>query len=186
MPLATPLNPASLSLGAGYLWAAPIGTTEPTDLTAWPAGWVKVGYTFDGSVHTTTYSFQEIIVAEEYDPLFMEADKRKTTVTFDLAEITATNLQRVHNGGTITVGGSAITFDPPAISGSTGLTRIMLGWDAFKADERMIWRKCIQIKPIAVDRKKAPKYAMLTTEYFAEVPGGGLQPFRHILSTTRN
>jgi hypothetical protein len=184
MPLATPLNPASLQLGAGYLYAAPIGTTEPTDLSAWPAGWVKLGYTSDGSTHTVEVSFEEIIVAEEIDPVFMEPSKRKTTVDFELAEITATNLQRVHNGGTITVGGSAITFDPPSITGT--LTRIMLGWDAFHGDERVIFRKCIQMKAIATDRKKAPKYATLPASYFAEVPGGGLAPFRHILSTTRN
>jgi hypothetical protein len=186
MPLATPLNANSLTMGAGYLYVASIGTTEPVDLSAWPAGWVKLGYTSDGSTQNTDVSYEEIIVAEEYDPLLLEPSKRKVTVDFDLAEMTASNLQRVHNGGTITVGGSAIIFDPPAINGATELNRIMLGWDSFHGDERYIFRKCLQMKSVSVDRKKAPKYALLTCSYFCEVPAAGVQPFRVILSTTRN
>ena len=46
-------NAAALGLGPGFLYFAPLGTPEPTDLTTpWAtvsASWVAIGYTEDGS-----------------------------------------------------------------------------------------------------------------------------------------
>jgi hypothetical protein len=134
-------NPNAISLGAGKLKYAPLGTTEPSDLvTAWVSGWVDLGYTHDGNQFSYALDTDKVEVAEELDPLQIVPTGRAIQVKFILAEITASNLKRALNGGTITTGSGFVTFDPPTI---TGAVRAMYGWESDDLQERWIFRQCL-------------------------------------------
>lgn len=98
-------NPTSIRVGAGLLRIAPLGSLEPTDLVAvWDPAWIQLGYTEEGSTFSYELSSEAIEVAEELDPIRNDTTGRTISIAFSLAEITATNVARSMNGGTMVVG----------------------------------------------------------------------------------
>lgn len=175
-------NPANVSLGAGYLYIAPLSSTEPTDLvSAWPGAWTLLGYTEDGSQFSYDIKAEDIMVAEEFDPVKIAVSGRTLKVEFKLAEITATNLKRASNGGTLTSGAGIVTFDPPAPSTEV---RTMLGFQSEDNLERWVFRQCLQRGPISIDRKKAPNKSLIPVAFGLEKPSS-TQPFKAIFDSTR-
>jgi len=175
-------KPEQISLGAGTLKCAPIGTTEPTTLsTAWDAAWVDLGYTEEGSEFEYGIETSEVEVAEELDPILYATVKRTGKLSFSLAQVSAANLSIAFNGGTITTGTGIVTFDPPAIGTEV---RRMIGFQSEDGEERWIWRQCLQGGAVAIGRKKAPDKALLPVEFMLEKPAG-LQPWRAILDDAR-
>jgi len=175
-------NPALISLGPGTLRTAPLGSSEPADiLTAWPAAWVQMGYTFEGSEFSHSYATENVEVAEELDPLAVQATGRTGVLKFVTAEVTATNLQRALNGGTITVGAGFVTFDPPS---PTQLVYRMYGWESSALDERWIWRQCFAGGTMEVKRAKGAAKAGFSFELQVLKPSG-VQPFRAIYTSAR-
>jgi hypothetical protein len=172
-------NPNSLAFGPGVLYIAPIGSTEPTDLvTGWPGAWTQLGYTDTGSTFSYDIKTDTVEVAEEFDPVKVMTTSREMMVTFNLAEITATNLKRSLNGGVITTGSGYVYFDPPAPSTEV---RTMLGWQADDGTERWIFRQCFQTGKIDIKRQKGGKYPTLSESFACEKPAG-VQPFRVIMA----
>jgi len=162
-------NPLALSIGPGHLkLAASLSTPEPTDLVAaWNAGWIDLGYTEEGSEISVETTFEDIEVAEELDPVDVLATKRVVMISFSLAEITASNLKRVFNGGTITAASGCVYYDPVTLGQET---YVMIGWESDAADERWIFRKCRQTGNVEIPRKKAPDKALLPAEFRAIKP----------------
>lgn len=171
-------NPLTLSIGPGNLYLAnSLSTPEPVDLaTGLNAGWLGLGYTDEGSEISVETKFEDVMVAEELDPVAILATARTITVAFALAEITATNLKRVFNGGTITNGSGCVIYDPPSLGQEQ---QCMLLWQSDDLQERWIFRKCIQTGKVSVARKKAPDKATLPAEFRVMKPVG-VQPFRII------
>ena len=171
----------NVRVGPGILYLAPLGTTEPTDLgTAWDAAWVPLGYTDEGSTVGFNQTFEDITVAEEYDPVDTLQTERSITVSMAAAELTATNLQKAFNGGEITtVAGppELVTFEPPPAG---QVTRVMLGWEADDGKERWIFRRCVQTGSVEMARRKAPDKATIPLEFRATVPDEGT-PFKAIM-----
>lgn len=175
-------NPLTLSIGPGLLKFSPsLATPEPVDLvTAWNAGFFDLGYTDDGSEISVETKYEDVPVAEELDPVQILATARTITVAFALAEITATNLKRVFNGGTITAGSGFVTYDPPVLGSEA---YCMLGWESTAGDERWIFRKAIQTGKVTLPRKKAPNKATLPTEFRCVIPSAGVKPYRAIYAS---
>lgn len=172
-------NPNAISLGPGIIKIADIGTTEPTDLaTAWPAGWQEPGYTDNGSAFGYESTLDEVEVEEELDPVAFVTTKRSGSLSFSMAEMTATNLKRALNGGTITVGGAYAYYDPPALG--TEVWK-MLGWQSDDGQERWIFRRCFQGGKIEIPRRKGNNKALIPVEFRTAKPAG-LQPFRVIMA----
>jgi hypothetical protein len=171
-------NPLALSIGPGILrMASSLSATEPTDLsTAWTAEWLALGYTDEGSEFSVETKFEDITVAEELDPVLILATSRIIMVSFALAEITATNLKRVWNGGTITNATGCVYYDPVALGAEQFA---MLGWESDDHQERWILRKVIQTGKVTIARKKAPDKATLPAEFRAMKPAS-LDAFRVI------
>lgn len=170
-------NPTAISLGAGSLKYALLGTQEPSDLTsAWPTGWVDLGYTHEGSRFSYELATDPVEVAEELDPVSITPTGRTITVSFILAEITATNLRRALNGGTIAVGSGFVTFEPPGI---TAVTRAMYGWQSDDLQERWVFRQCLSAGTVEVNRQKGADRAGFAFELNLEKPAG-VQPFKAI------
>ncbi len=174
-------NPLALMLGPGKLkLAASLSTPEPTDLAgAWNAGFLDLGYTDDGSTATIETNFEDVEVAEELEPVLIAATKRTVTIEFALAEITATNLKRVLNGGTITSGGAYVYYDPPALGAEQ---YCMLGWESDDLTERWIFRKCIQTGALGIKRQKSPNKSTFPVA-FRGVKPPSLGSFRAIYAS---
>jgi len=175
-------NPNQVSLGAGTLLIAPLGTVEPiTRAAAWAAAWVELGYTTEGSEFSSTLTTEKVEVAEELNPLKYTSTLVETWVKFALAQITIQNLQAAFNGGTVTTGTADVIFEPPATGNET---RVMLGWDALDGSERWIYRQCLNSSNIAMMRKKGADRTSIPCEFKLEKPAGK-QPFAAILALTR-
>jgi hypothetical protein len=173
-------NPLAVRVGPGILKIAPLGTAEPADLvTAWNVAWVDLGYTNEGSNFVFETTFENIAVAEEYDPVAILQTARSIMVNFALAEITADNMKRAFNGGTVTIAGVIVTFDPPPAG---TFTYVMLGWQADDNMERWVFRKCLQVGALDIPRKKAPDKAVIPVSFRAVKPAS-LQPFKFIHDT---
>ena len=177
-------TPAALALGPGYLYSAPIGTTEPSDLaTAWTAvsaNWVGTGYTDEGSSFAYSPDTDTVEVAEELDPVQVVTTGRSASVTFAMAEITATHMKLASNGGTITAGAGIVTFEPPDLGTEV---RLMLGFESEDHTERWIFRQCFQTGDISIDRRKGADRATISVEYSLEKPATGARLYKAIFQS---
>lgn len=176
-----PLDPAAVRVGPGFLRIAPLGSTEPTDLaTAWPGAWVLLGYTDEGPEFATEQTFENVMVAEELDPIATFQTARSTRVNFAAAEMTARNLQIALNGGEINVAGDVTTFEPP----ETGdYTYVMLGWEATDGLERWIFRKALSVDSVVIPRRRAPEKAVIPMGFQVVVPAVNTAAWKAILDT---
>lgn len=152
-------NPLAVRVGPGKLYIAPIGTVEPTDLeTAWDNDWIPLGYTDTGSEFVFDQTFEDVVVAEELEPVEIIQTARQTTVNFALAELTAANMQRALNGGTINTPTGLITFEPPSVG---SFVDSMIGWEADDGLERWVFRRCRNVGSVNLPRRKGADKAVL-------------------------
>ncbi len=176
-------NPASLALGPGYLYTAPLATTEPTDLiTPWAevaAAWVELGYTSGGSEFGYQLKTSPVMVEEELDVIKNAPDGRTSSVTFDLAQMTATNLEVACNGGTVTTSGAVIIFEPPELGSEV---HAMLGFESEDHTERWIWRDALMNGAMKITRKKGAANATIACVFELQKPATGQQIWRAILA----
>lgn len=161
-------NPANVRVGPGILYIAPMGSTEPTDLaTPWPGAWDQIGYTDVGSNFVFDQTFEDVMVAEELDPILTLQTARTASVNFQAAEITAENLSRAFNGGTIDTPGGFVTYEPPPAG---TYSHAMIGWESDDGAERWVFRKCLQIGSVDMPRRKAPDKAVIPMSFRAVKP----------------
>ena len=143
----------------GYLFWAPLASTVPTNTVAgsvftdaWPGAWISLGATADGSTFSTETTVETITVAEFFDPIAYKTTGRSGSFAFALASVTAANLKRVNNGGTLTVTGSAattLTKYTPVTPGAE--VRSMIGWESLDATVRVVSYQCFQGGTMAMD-----------------------------------
>ena len=175
-------DPTKLALGAGKLKFALPGVAEPTALVSpWPAGWVDPGYTHEGSDFSYEVTTEAVEVAEEVDRVGTEVTGRTIQVSFILAEITATNLRRAWNGGTITTGSGFVVIEPPPVE---LLTRAQYGWESRDGQERWVFRQCLNGGTVGIQRRKGSAKAGIGFQLNLEKPPG-VTPFKVILASSR-
>ncbi len=179
-------NPDKVKVGAGLLYAGPIGTVEPTNLTTpWATvdvDWVPIGYTEEGHEFTSEPSFEPIEVAEEKLPIRYDKNSQEETLSFQAAEMTRENLTRAFNGGTVTtLSGSVVRFERPDVDDED--IYLMLGWESNDGEERWVFRKCIQVGAVSIARRKSPDKALIPMEFRLVVPSPGVLPWTSILET---
>lgn len=180
-----PLDGSKVKVGPGYLYGhLTVGAPEPVDLTTpWTTvdpGYFQFGYTDGGHQVNINPKFDAIAVEEELTPVRYEENLREIGMDFALAEMTARNLQIVHNGGTIVTGTGIVTFEPP-VTGQ--VTRIVIGWQSLDNEERWVFRKCVQTGSIGIARKKSPNKATLPASFMCETPSGAVRPYKAIYDT---
>lgn len=191
--MAPTFNPNQIEVGPGTLYAAPLGTTEPTAVTgAWPSGWQLIGYTDQGSTFTVAPSFAAVTVEESIWPIRNVADTYKATVAFAMSQTTQQNWNLAMNAGlgsslvsgtTGTNPDGSLWSEPPVLGTEA---RVMLGWDSLPVAAtagtnpfgRSIWRQCIQTGQVAPTRRKGSNKATYSVAFDLELPTTGLQPFR--------
>lgn len=163
-------DPTAVRIGPGILKIAPLGSTEPVDLTAaWDAAFVDLGYTEEGSSFVFDNTFEDVLVAEELEPVEVLQTARQVTVNFAAAELTATNLQRAFNGGEVVTGTGIVTFEPPEAG---DYTPVMIGWESDDGLERWVFRRCIQVGSVEIARRKAPTKAQVPMSFRCTKPNG--------------
>lgn len=175
----------AIALGPGFLYWAPLLSTLPTNTVAgskftdtWPGAWLLFGATADGTEFSYKPATDDVEVAEYYDPVAVVSTGREISITFDLAQIHATNFKRVLNGGVLSTSGSGATllstYDPPDVGAEV---RAMVGWESQDSTERLVMFQCFQTGDVKISRKKGAANATLPTEFRAEKPSG-FPPFR--------
>jgi hypothetical protein len=196
-PPTGPYNASRVVVGPGSLYAAPLGTAEPTSVTgAWPTGWIPLGYTDQGSTFDLKPKAAGVMVEEEEWAVRQAISGADATVTFALAEQTLQNLLIVLNSG--------IEGTPSAVAGTSGTdpdgslwgeppnlgeeARLMIGWDALPeaatgppaiATGRIIMRQCLQTGSMKRQHRKGNAKMTYSATFSLERPGGE-QPFRFI------
>lgn len=185
----TPFHAAPVNLGPGILFAAPLGTTAPTGIHGGPdatqtpgtngtqfgTGWVPVGYTVNGSEFDYTPTVSGIAVSESLTDLKQAITKVVQTVTFEMAEMNAQNLQMALNAGAGIIAAPISPIIHVQIALPTpGLEpRVMLGWDRADGLERWIFYQCLQTGALKIQRQKAPQISSLPVVFTLEVPPTG-------------
>ena len=181
-----PQNRKEVRVGPGKLWLAPVGAVEPLNLLATFASvpatpWIAGPYTEEGTTFTISPSYEDIEVAEEYDPIDVEQVGRNLTVAMAIAQLAATYMQLALNGGTITAETgppTASKYEPPDTTAVPVGTAI--GWDSRDGKERYIWRRCIQTGDVETARRKAPNKATLPLSMRCLLPTtAGVKPFAY-------
>jgi hypothetical protein len=193
-------NTSNIKIGAGTLYAAPLGTTEPTAVTgAWPTSWYALGYTDQGSTFAFGPATSPVEVEELYWPVYQAITSYSGKMTFILSETTRQNLALALNAGigSTTVGATqgsntdgSLWQEAPAPGSEV---RVMLGWDALAlgtpaadisagADPytRIIVRQALQTGQVTRMARKGNNKSMFACEFSLEFPRTGLQPFRFI------
>lgn len=166
-------TPGSVKLGPGRLYYAPLATAEPVSATAvLPAAWKVVGYTEDGTEVATNITSEDVLVAEEFDPIDNVMTARSTVLNLTMAEAMKTRLLLALGGdGTAADDGTAFEFpDPESVPG------VMLVWDSDMSatpgatNRRWIFRKCKPSGNVSVVRRKAPAKNAITASLTAVKP----------------
>jgi len=171
-----------VELGAGRLYAAAIGTSEPASATAVlpSANWYVIGYTEQGSAFQSTLTQSEVEVEEEVDPIKYVLSKRVGQVAFAMAEMRRRNLALAYGAGA-GAADDATTFEPPDPGTEVA---VMLVWDSDEADTpgadntRYLFRQCKAGGTINIARRKAPNKATIATTFNLEKPSGSTKPWK--------
>lgn len=193
-----PYSGNNVITGVGTLYAAPLGTTEPTACTgAWPAGWTALGYTEQGSQFQIKPTANPVNVEEEYWPVRNVITAYEGHLTFALAETTFQNWMLALNAG---IGTSQLTgshgtnpsdgsswVEMPTIGTEQ---RVMLGWDSLtegttagQVTGRLIVRQCFQVGTAQVTRRKGANVAAISCDFMLEKPSG-VNPFRLLIPSS--
>lgn len=98
--------------GAGHVYVAPVGSTEPTDTTtAWDAAWVELGYTTDEGVTITPgKTITDIPAWQSRYPVRRLVTAETFETNFSLLQWNEDTLSLAFGGGTWT----GDVFTPPA------------------------------------------------------------------------
>jgi hypothetical protein len=170
----------------GYLFWGPLGTTLPTHAVVgskftdvWPAAWLMLGATEEGSTFAYSTNVEAIRVAEFFDPIRYATTERSGNFAFNLADYTLTNFKRAMNGGALTVvsgtGATQLNTYTPPDPGTE--TRAMIGWESVDSSLRVIAFQCLNGGEVSSAFRKAPDLALIPCQFNFEIPLAG-KPFQ--------
>lgn len=177
-------TPSQVTLGAGRLYVAPIGTAEPTNgSTAMPSAWWSIGYTEEGSAFSNELTSEAVEVAEEIDPIRYVLSRRASTLALAMAQTTKKRLGlALGTGAGLT--DDAASYEPPDPGAEVA---VIMVWDNLDtpsaANYRYIFR---QVKPsgtIEMANRKAPQKRLIGVTFNLEKPDG-LAPWKVFPSST--
>lgn len=177
----------------GYLFIAPLASALPNtnELAVtggvyndqWPAAWLPMGATTEGSTFAYSSTVEPIAAAEFFDPIKYVTTERSGNIAFNLMDYTLTNYRRALNGGISAVASSAGTvagtyvygFEPPTPGNEV---RAMIGWESLDNTLRLILRQTIQGGEVSSAFQKAPSIAAIPCTFNMEMPVGASAPFK--------
>lgn len=172
-------TPSNVKLGPGRLYFAPIGTAEPTTCSAaLPSAWKPVGYTENGTEVTIDISAEDIMVAEELDPIDRVTVSRTIRLVVEMAESTKSRLLLAMGGGAGNTDDST-PFELPAAGAEVP---VMLVWDEedtpTAANRRWLFRSAYSAGSITTARRKAPAKSTITATFTSVKPSATTEAIR--------
>jgi hypothetical protein len=171
----------------GVLWMAPLGTAEPTPVSAAgrftdaiPAAWLMLGPTDQGSTFSDSVNTDTISVAEFMSVIKTVVTGRTSHLSFALASWTLTNYRRAINGGIAAIApqgtvGSEVTKLEPPVEGSE--VRAMLLWESTDRSIRLLGRQCFQTGEVSSDFRPGADRSLIPCDFQFEQPTTGLRPW---------
>lgn len=125
-----PVDPNEIVVaGNGRIFVAPVGTAAPTDTaTAWPAGWVDLGYaTEDGVTISKGRDVTEVRVWQSRLAVRRFVTSETLDVSFSLVQWNADTIPLAFGGGDVVTAGGVSTYTPPE-SGALDERAVGIEW----------------------------------------------------------
>lgn len=173
-------------VGTGVLYVAAIANDGnasgdyvafPTDdgANAWAApaaSWVDVGYSEDGWTLEMDKTFEDIMVAEEIDPIATFKTAQEVRLTGELAQASQANLQVALGGGTITTGDGSNGYVsgynvvmPPATDDFDEKSLLLIVDGPAGADRHVEIPRAVNVGAFSMAHQKAPQKVVIATEF---------------------
>ena len=177
-------------VGTGILYCAAISNdgNASGDYVAFPgdnggswadpaSGWTDVGYSEDGWTLEMDKTFEDIMVAEEIDPIATFKTAQEVRLTGELAQASQSNLLIALGGGTITTGDgnngyqsgyNAIT--PPTTDNYDEKSLLLIVDGPSGADRHVEIPRAVNVGAFSMAHQKAPQKVLIAVEFKILVP----------------
>lgn len=176
----------SVLVGTGALYVADVGTAFPSppegtlDEATPPTGFTGLGYSEDGWSFEVDRTFEDVNVAEEFDPVAVLKTAQSIRLVGALAQSTLTSIQLALGGGTISAGSPAghDSYAPPASADAADEKALVLVTPA-KPVAAVAKRRFIEIPraiatgAVAIQVQKAPQKQLIAIEFRLLIPSSG-------------
>ena len=147
---------------------------DPTGMTV---SWDEVGYSEDGWTLEVDKTFEDVMVAEELDPIKTLKSAQEVRLTGELAQASLDNLAVAMGGGTVAedtvnyaAGGGYFKYTPPATDGFTEYALVLHADGKAGADRQFHIPRAVNTGSFAMAHQKAPQKVTLATEFKLLVP----------------
>jgi len=149
---------------------------DPTGMTV---AWEEVGYSEDGWTLEVDKTFEDVMVAEEVDPIKTLKSAQEVRLTGELSQAALNKLQIAMGGGTITADDTdyATGYDsylPPLSDTFTEYALVLHTDGPAGADRQFHIPRAVNVGSFAMAHQKAPAKVSLATEFKLLVPDSTL------------
>ena len=186
MPNTTYGTISEVIVGTGVLYVAAIANDGNTsgDYVAFPggdgsgawaspaAGWVDVGYSEDGWTLEMDKTFEDIMVAEEIDPIATFKTAQEVRLTGELSQASQTNIVTALGGGTITTGDGSNGYasgynaiSPPSTDDYDEKSLLLIVDGPAGADRHVEIPRAVNVGAFSMAHQKAPQKVVIATEF---------------------
>ena len=185
MPNTTNGTISEVIVGTGVLYVAAIASDGnasgnyvafPADngSGAWAdpaAGWVDVGYSEDGWTLEMDKTFEDIMVAEEVDPIGTFKTAQEVRLTGELSQASMASIQIALGGGTFTSSDTAkyasdyASLIPPATDDFDEKSLLLLVDGPAGADRHVEIPRAVNVGAFSMAHQKAPQKVVIATEF---------------------
>lgn len=174
----------NLIQGAGVLYVADFGATEPadTDVASTPGtGFTDVGFTADGVELSISQEYSELAVDQLVDVPGRRLVSRGFTISTNLAEPTLDNLALALNNTAPTTGAGYEGWEPDEYSGGEPTYKALIfdGYAPNGKARRIIVRKALQVGDVEFAYSKDDQ-TVFSVEFAAHYVSTSIKPFKVI------
>ena len=173
-------------VGTGVLYVAAIANdgNASGDYVAFPvddganawsdpaASWVDVGYSEDGWTLEMDKTFEDIMVAEEIDPIATFKTAQEVRLTGELAQASQANIQVALGGGSITTGDGSNGYVsgynaiiPPSTDDFDEKSLLLIVDGPAGADRHVEIPRAINVGAFSMAHQKAPQKVVIGVEF---------------------
>ena len=135
------------------------------------AGWVDVGYSEDGWTLEMDKTFEDIMVAEEVDPIGTFKTAQEVRLTGELSQASMASIQIALGGGTFTSSDTAnyaseyASLIPPATDDFDEKSLLLLVDGPAGADRHVEIPRAVNVGAFSMAHQKAPQKVVIATEF---------------------
>jgi len=152
------------------------GSNAWDDPTGMSPAWDEVGYSEDGWTLEVDKTFEDVMVAEELDPIKTLKSAQEVRLTGELAQASLSNLEVAMGGGATTDNGSGgfatgyFEYLPPTTDSFTEYALVLHTDGQAGSDRQFHMPRAVNTGSFAMAHQKAPNKVTLATEFKVLVP----------------